>query len=36
MIGFLLRVPIVSAVAQLLADASGAEPRKITRRSTTS
>ena len=36
MIGFLLRVPIVSAVAQLLADASGAEPRKISCRSASS
>ncbi len=36
MIGFLLRVPIVSAVAQLLADASGAEPRKIACRSASS
>lgn len=29
LIGFALRMPIVSSVAQLLADASGAEPRKI-------
>lgn len=29
MIGFLLRLPIVSSIAQLLADASGGEPRTI-------
>lgn len=29
MIGFVLRMPIISTIAQLLADASGAEPRKI-------
>lgn len=29
LIGFALRMPIVSSIAQLLADASGAEPRKI-------
>jgi hypothetical protein len=36
MIGFLLRMPIVSAIAQLLADVSGAEPRKIACRTTPS
>jgi hypothetical protein len=36
MIGFLLRMPIVSAIAQLLADASGGEPRKIARRTASS
>jgi len=28
-VGFALRLPIVSALVQLLADASGAEPRTI-------
>jgi protein-S-isoprenylcysteine O-methyltransferase Ste14 len=33
LLGFLVRLPIVCPLAQLLADASGAEPRRIPRRS---
>jgi hypothetical protein len=32
LLGFLLRLPVVAPVAQLLVDASGAEPRSIPRR----
>ena len=32
LVGFACRVPVVSSVVQLLADASGAQPRRISQR----